>query len=108
MTVVFTCKSIHFKNATNHRLSEELVADESIVNIVMFLRSTPSLKLFGRVEFFATFFLPLPVTVWSALSDVKVRDGQIQHGRDVLLVFCCIIFHKVSTCAVYNACVPAR
>ena len=107
MTVVFACKPIHLKDdlfrATqlDHRFSEELVADESIVNVVIFLLSTPSLKLICRVVFFATRFLPVPVTVWPALPYVEVRDGeQIQHGRDVLLVFCCIIFHKVSTCAV--------
>ena len=104
MTVVFACKSIHFKNdlfrATqlNHRFSEELVTNKSIVNVFILFLSTPPLKLFCRVEFFATFFLPVPVTVWSALPGVKVRDREeIQHGRDILLVFCCIIFHEVST-----------
>ena len=115
MTVVFACKSIHFKDdlfrATqlDHRLSEELVTDKSIVNVFVVFLSTLLLKLFCRVVFFATFFLPVPVTVWSALPDVKVRDREeIQHGRDVLLVFCCIIFHEVSTCAVYNASAPIR
>ena len=110
MTVVFACKSIHFKDdffrATqlNHRLSERLVADESTVNVLILFLSTPSLKLICRVEFFATFFLPVPVTVWPALPDVKVRDREeIQHGRDVLLVFSCIIFQEVSTCAVDDA-----
>ena len=100
MTVVFACKSIHFKDdlfrATqlDHRLSEELVTDKTIVNVFVAFLSTPLLKLICRVVFFAT-FLPVPVTVWSALPDVKVRDREeIQHGRDVLLVFCCIIFHK--------------
>ena len=71
--------------------------------------STPLLKLFFRVEFFATFVLPVPVTVWPALSDVKVRDREeIQHGRDVLLVFCCIISQEVSARAVDDANVPIR
>ena len=98
MTVVFTCKSVHFKDdffrATqfDHCLSEPRVTDKSIVNVFVLFLSTPLLKLFCRVEFFATFFLPVPVTVWSALPDVEVRDREeIQHGRDVLLVFCCII-----------------
>ena len=115
MTVVFACKSIHFKDdffrATqlDHRLSEELVTDKSIVNVFVVFLSTPSLKLFCRVEFLATFFLPVPVTVWSALPDIKVWDREeIQHGREVLFVFCCIIFHEVSTCAVDNASVPIR
>ena len=98
MTVVFVCKSFHFKDdffrATqlDHRLSEPRVADKSIVNVFILFLSTPLLKLFCRVEFFATFFLPVPVTVWPALPDVEVLDREeIQHGRDVLLVFCCII-----------------
>ena len=115
MTVVFACKSIHFEDdlfrATqlNHRLSEELVTDKSIVNVFVVFLSTLLLKLICRVVFFATFFLPVPVTVWSALPDVKVRDrAEIQHGRDVLLFFCCIIFHDMSTCAVYNVSAPIR
>ena len=55
MTVVFACKPIHLKDdlfrATqlNHRVSEELVADESVVDVVIFLLATPLLKLFCRV-----------------------------------------------------------
>ena len=114
MTVVFACKSIHFKDdlfrATqlDHRLSEELVTDKSIVNVFMLFISTLLLKLICRVVFLATCFLPVSVTVWSAFY-VKVRDREeIQHGRDVLIVFCCIIFHEVSTCAGDNASVPIR
>ena len=115
MGVIFACKPIHLKNdffrATqlDHRFSEELVADETVVDVVIFLLSTPLLKLICCVILFASRCLPVPVTVWPALSYVKVRDGeQIQHGRDVLLVFCRVIFHKVSTCAVYNASAPIR
>ena len=43
------------------------------------------------------------------LTDVEVRDGEeIQHGRDTLLVFCCIIFQEVPTRAADNANVPTR
>ena len=115
MTVVFACKFIHFKDdffrATqlNHRLSERRITDKSIVNIFILFLSTPLLEFFCRVEFSASFFLPVPVTVWPALPDVEVRDREeIQHGRDVLLVFSCIIFQEVSTCAVYNASAPIR
>ena len=115
MAVVFAGKSVHFKDrffrATqlDHRLSEELVTDKSIVNVFILFLSKPLLKLFCRVEFFATKFLPVPVTVWSALSYVEVRDGEeIQRGRDVLLVFCCIISQEVSTRAVDDANVPIR
>ena len=115
MTVVFTCKSIHFKDdifrATqiDHRLPEPRVTDKSIVNVFILFLSTPLLKLFCRVVFFAAFFLPVPVTVWPALSDAEVRDGEeIQHGRDVLLVFSCLIFQQVSTRAVDDANVPVR
>ena len=79
------------------------------MNVLILFLSTPLLKLFCRVEFSSTFFLPVSVTVWPALPDVEVRDGEeIQYGRDVLLFFCCIIFHKVSTRAVDNANVPIR
>ena len=114
MTVVFACKSVHFKGhftrATqlDHRFSEPRVTVKSIVNVFVLFLSTPFLKLFCRVEFFAT-FLPVPVTVWSALPDVEVRDREeIQHGRDILLVFCCIISQEVSTRAVDDASVPIR
>ena len=115
MTVVFACKSVHFKDdffrATqlDHRLSEPRVTDKWIVNVFILFLSTPLLKLFCRAEFFATFFLPVPVTVWPALSDVEVRDREEnQHGRDVLLVFCCIILQEVSTRAADDANVPIR
>ena len=115
MSVVFVCKSVHLKDdffrATqlDHRLSEPRITDKSIVNVFVLFLSTPLLKLFCRVEFFTTFFLPVPVTVWSALPDVEVRDEEeIQHGRDVLLVFCCIISQEVSARAVDDANVPIR
>ena len=113
MTVVFACKSVHFKDdffrATqlNHRLSEPRITDKSIVNVFILFLSKPLLELFCRVVFFATFFLPVPVTAWPALPDVEVRNREeIQHGRDVLLVFCCIILQEVSTRAVDDACAP--
>ena len=115
MTVVFVCKPVHFKDdffrttQLNHRFSEPRITDKSIVNVFVLFLSTPLLKLFCRVEFVATFFLPVSVTVWPALSDVEVRDREeIQHGRDVLLVFCCIISQEVSARAVDNANVPIR
>ena len=47
-----------------------------------------------------TSFLPVPVTVWSALPDVKVWDREeIENGLDVLLVF--VLYHlerSVRTC----------
>ena len=70
MTVVFACKSVHFKDdffrATqlDHRLSEPRLADKSIVNVFILFLSTPLLKLFCRVEFFATRCFPVSVTVW--------------------------------------------
>ena len=89
MTVVFACKSVHFKDdffrATqlDHRLSEQHVTDKSIVNVFVLFLLTPLLKLFCRVEFFATFFLPVPVTMWPALPDVEVRDSATsKNGRD--------------------------
>ena len=79
------------------------------MNVFIMFLSTPLLELFCRVEFFATFFLPVPVTVWPALPDVKVRDREeIENEQDVLLVFCCIISQEVSTRAVDDANVPIR
>ena len=95
MTVVFACKSVHFKDdffrATqlDHRLSEPRVTDKSIVNVFILFLSTPLLKLFCRVVLFASRCFPVPVIVWPAFPDVEVRDREeIQHGRDVLFVFC--------------------
>ena len=59
--------------------------------------------------FSSTFFLPVPVTVWSALPDVKVRvREEIENGLDVLLVFCCVISQVVPARAVDDASVPVR
>ena len=87
MTVVFACKPIHLKDdlfrATqlDLRFSEELVADESVVDVVIFLLATPLLKLICCVVLFASRCFPVLVTVWPALPYVEVRDGkQIQHG----------------------------
>ena len=71
------------------------------MNVFVLFLSTPLLKLFCRVVFFAAFFLPVSVTVWPALQE-------IQHGRDVLLVLCFNISQQVSTCAVDDANVPIR
>ena len=47
--------------------------------------------------------------MWPALPGVEVGDSEeIQHGRDILLVFCCIISQEVSTRAVDDANVPIR
>ena len=115
MSVVFVRNSVHLKDdffrvtQLDHSLSEPRITDKSIVNVFVLFLSTLLLELFCRVVFFATFFLPVPVTVWPALPDVKVRDREeIQHGRDVFVVFCCIISQEVSARAVYNACAPIR
>ena len=93
----------------DHSLSEPRVTDKSIVNVLVLFLSTPLLELICRVVFFTTFFLPVPVTVWLTLPDVKVRDREeIQHGRDILLVFCCIISQEMSARAVDDVNVPIR
>ena len=80
--VVFVHQPVHLKDdffrATqlNHRLPERHVADKSIMNVFIMLLSTLLLKLICRVVFFASFFLSVPVTVWSVLPDVKVRDRE--------------------------------
>ena len=115
MGVVFVRKSVHLKDyffrATqlDQSLSEPRVTDKSIVNVFVFSFFDTSLNLSCRVEFFTTKFLPVPVTVWPAFPDAEVREREdIQHGRDVLLVFCCIISQEMSTRAVDDANVPIR
>ena len=115
MGVVFVRQSVHladhFFSATqlDHRLSEQRVTDKSIVNVFVLFLLTALLKMFFRVVFFTTFFLPVPVTMWPALPDVEVRDSEeIQHGLDVLLVLCCIISQEVPARAVDEANVPIR
>ena len=106
LTVVFACKSINFKDdffrATqlDHSLSEPLVTDKSIVNVLVLFLSTPLLKLFCRVEFFVTFFLPVPVTVWPALPDVEVRDRE--DPARTRCTSCFLLYHlakSVHTCS---------
>ena len=59
--------------------------------------------------FSITFFLPVPMTVWSALPDVKVRDRQeIKSKLEVLLVLFRIISQEVTARAVDDASVPVR
>ena len=87
MSVVFACKLIHLEDDLfrasqfNHRLPEGLVADESVVDAVIFLLAASLLKLICRMVLFASRCFPIPVTVWPAPPYVEVRDGeQIQHG----------------------------
>ena len=115
MGVVFVRQFVHLANhffsATQfeHGFSEPCITDKSIVNVLVLFLSTLLLELICSVEFFATFFLPVPVTVWSALPDLKVRDGEeIKNGLDVLLVVCCVISQEVSARAVDDANVPIR
>ena len=87
VSVVFTCKLIHLLDDLfrashfNHRLPEGFVADVSIVDAVVFLFAASSCKLIRRIVFFASRSFSIPVTVWPALPDVEVRDGErIKHG----------------------------
>ena len=54
------------------------------------------LELICSVVFLITFFLTVPVTVWSALLDVKVRDREeIKNGLDV--TSCSLSYHLVKS-----------
>ena len=115
MGVVFVRQSVHladhFFSATQfeHSLSEPCITDKSIVNVLVFSFYALLLELICRVVFFTTFFLPVPVTVWPAFPDVKVRNREeIQNGLDVLLIFCCIISQEVLARALDDANVPIR
>ena len=98
MTVIFACKPIHLKDdlfrATHldHRFSEELVVDETIVNVVIFLLSTPSLKLICRVVFFATRFLPVLVTVVAGPSLCKITGWKTNPAR-MRCIFCFLSYY---------------
>ena len=84
----------HFFSATqfDHGLSKSCITNKSIVNAQVSSFLTLLLELICSVVFSITFFLSVPVTVWSAFPDVKVRDREeIKNGLDVLLVFCRII-----------------
>ena len=101
----------HFFSATQfqHGFSEPCITNKSIVNVQESFLPTLLLELICSVVFLITFFLPVPVTVWPTLPDVKVRDREeIKNGLDVLLVFCCVISQEVSARAVDDANVPIR
>ena len=64
----------------NHRLPEGLVANVSVVDAVILLFATFPCKLIRRMVLFASRCFLIPVTVWPALPDVEVRDGErIKH-----------------------------
>ena len=84
----------HFFSATQfqHGFSEPCITNKSIVNAQELSFLTLLLGLICSMVFLITFFLSVPVTVWSALPDLKVRDREkIKNGLDVLLVLCCVI-----------------
>ena len=59
------------------------------------------------MEFFATFFLPVPVTVWSALPDVKVRDRE-DGSSTALMYFLFAVVSSFKKRVVDDANVPIR
>ena len=76
--VVFVRKSVHLANhffsATQfeHGFSESCITNKSIVNVLVFSFYALLLELICSVEFFITFFLPVPMTVLlSAVSSRK-------------------------------------
>ena len=84
----------HVFSATQfqHGFPEPCITNEPIVNAQELSFLTLHLELIRSVGILITFFLSVPMTVWSALPDVKVRDREeIKNGLDVLLVFCRII-----------------
>ena len=101
----------HFFSATqfDHGLSESCITNEPIVNAQELSFLTLLLELICSVVLLISFFLPVAVTVWSALPDVKVRNREeVKNGLDVLLVLCRIISQEVSARAVDDADVPVR
>ena len=80
--VVLFLKLVHLDNnlfsATdfNHGFSEGLVADEPVVDAVVFLLTTFLCKLMRRMVFFASLCFSIPVPTWSVLSDVETWYGE--------------------------------
>ena len=68
----------HFFSATHfvHGLSESCITDESIVNAQEFSLLAFLFELIRDEVLVIPFFLPVAVTVGSALPDVKVRDRE--------------------------------
>ena len=66
----------HFFSATQfqHGFSELCMTSKSIVNAQESSFLTLLLEVICSVVFLITFFLSIPVTVWSALPDVNVRN----------------------------------
>ena len=86
--VVLVRQFVHFADhvftATQfqHGFSEPCITKEPIVNAQELSFLTLLLELICSVVFLITFFLSVPVTVWSALPDVKVRDREeIKNSR---------------------------
>ena len=82
MSVVFACKLIHLYDDVfrashfNHRVPEGPVADESVVDAVILLFAAFLCKLIRSMVLFASRCFPIRVTVWPALTNVEVRDGE--------------------------------
>ena len=101
----------HFFNTIQfqHGFSEPCITIKSIVNVEVSSFPALLLDLICSVVFSTTFFLSVPVTMWSALPDVKVRDREeTKNGLDVLLVICRIISYEMPARAVDDASVPIR
>ena len=66
----------HFFSATQfqHGFSEPCITNERIVNAQELSFLTLVWSWICSVVFLITFFLSVPVTVWSTFPDVKVRD----------------------------------
>ena len=111
VSVVLIRKLVHLDDhlfgATdfNHRLPEGLVADERVLDAVVFLFTAFLCKLIRRKVFFASLWFSIPVTVWSALPYVEIRYGEcVEDGWDILSILGRIFRHQTSTYAVYDAC----
>ena len=76
----------HFFSATPFQHgSEPCLTNKSIVNVKVSSFLALLLELICGMVFSSSFFLPIPVTVWSALPDVKVRDREeVKNGLYVL------------------------
>ena len=93
VSVVLTRKLIHLfddlfrASRLSRRLPGGLVADESVVDAVVFLFTAFSCKLIRRKVTFTARCFSIPVTVWSVLSDVKFDMEKVSSTAEIYFRF---------------------
>ena len=86
----------HFFSTTQfqHGFSEPCITDEPIVNAQELSSPALLLELICNVEFLITFFLSVPVTVWSAFPDVIVGTEKRSRTDSMYFLFSVVSSRK--------------